>query len=146
MVCTAEICEFHSFYLLFLCVSRPLEILLSASLDACDNFSFPFVVVSLSMPQIRGSCGHLKGNYDNHFSCLNCSGCSRFNCCAACHCWSNSTWASVGRRWLSRDRQMGKTKEAKVKKQRSCASRSSSSSRPGLEQTVSQVGLPLLTV
>ena len=34
---------------------------------------------------------------------------------------------------------MGKTKEAKVKKQRSFASRSSSSSRPGLEQTVSQV-------
>ena len=76
VVCTPEIREFHSFYLLFLCVSRPLEILLLASLDACDNFSFPFVVVSLSMPQIRGSCGHLKGDYDNHFSCLNCSGCS----------------------------------------------------------------------
>ena len=116
--------------------------LLSASLDACDNFSFPFVVVSLSMPQIRGSCGHLKGNYDNHFSCLNCSGCSRFNCCAVCHCWSYSTWVLVGRRRLFRDRQMGKTKEAKVKKQKSFASRSSSSSRPGLEQTVSQVDPP----
>ena len=41
-----------------------------------------------------------------------------------------------------RDRSMGKTKEAKVKKQRSSASRSSSSSRPGLEQTVSQVHPP----
>ena len=37
---------------------------------------------------------------------------------------------------------MGKTKQAKVKKQRSFASRSSSSSRPGLEQTVSQVDPP----
>ena len=132
--------NFTRFYLLFLCVSRPLEILLS--LDACDNFSFPFVVVSLSMPQIRGSCGHLKGNYNNHFSCLNCSGCSRFNCWAVCHCWSDSTWALVGRHRLFRDRQMGKTKEAKVKKQMSFASRSSSSSRPGLEQTVSQVDPP----
>ena len=150
VVCTAEIGEFlikeiqnfPTFYLLFLCLSRPLEILLSASLDACDNFSFLFVVVSLSMPQIRGSCGHLKGNYDNHFSCLNCSGCSRFNGCAVCHCWSDSTWALVRRRRLFRDRQMGKTKEAKVKKQRSSASRSSSSSRPGLEQTVARVDPP----
>ena len=37
---------------------------------------------------------------------------------------------------------MSKTKEAKVKKQRSSASMSSSSSRPGLEQTVSQVDPP----
>ena len=142
VVCNAEITEFHAFYLLFLCLSRPLEILSSMSLDACDNFSFPFVVVSLSMPQIRGVCGYLKGNYDNHFSCLNCSGCSRFNCCAVCHCWSDSTWALVGRRRLFRDRQMGKTKDAKVKRQRSSASRSSSSSRPGLEQTVVRVDPP----
>ena len=142
VVCTAEICKFHSFYLLFLCVLRPLEFLLSASLDTCDNVSFLFLVVSLSMPQIRGSCGHLKGNYDTHFSCLNCSGCSRFNCCAVCHCWSDSTWALVGKRRMFSNRQMGKTKEAKVKKQRSFASRSSSSSRPGLEQTASQVDPP----
>ena len=47
--------------------------------------------------------------------------------------------------WLldtSASGQMGKTKEAKVKKQRSFTSRSSSSSRPGLEQTVSQVDPP----
>ena len=59
-----------------------------------------------------------------------------------CHCWSDSTWALVGRRGLFRDRQLGMMKEAKVKKQRSFASRSSSSSRPGLEQTVSQVDPP----
>ena len=77
------------------------------------------------MPQIRGSCGHLKGDYDNHSSCLNCSGCYRFHCYAVCHCWSDATWALVSRRQL-RDRPMGKTKEAKVKKPRN-----SSSSRPG---------------
>ena len=138
VVCTAEICEFHSFYLLFLCVLRPSEFLLSASLDTCNNFSVPLLVVSLCMPQTQGSCGHLKGNYDSHFSCLNCSGCSRFNCCAVCHCWSDSTWELVGKHRSFRSRQMGKTKEAKVKKQRSFASRSSSSSRRGLEQTASQ--------
>ena len=61
VVCTAEISEFHAF---FLCLSR--------SLGACDNFSLPLVVISLSMSQTRGSCGHLKGSYDNHSSCLNC--------------------------------------------------------------------------
>ena len=119
VVCTTEICEFHTFLSSFLCVSRPWEFLFLALLDAKNNFSVPALVVSLCMPQIRGSCWHLKGNYDNHFSCLNCSGCFRFNCCAVCHCWSDSTWALVGRRRLFRDRQMGKTKEAKVKKQRS---------------------------
>ena len=138
----AVICEFQAFLSSFLCVSRPLEFLFVALLDAKNNFSVPVLVVSLCMAQIRGSCGHLKGNYDSHLSCLNCSGCSRSNCCAVCHCWSDSTWALVGRRRLFRDRLMGKTKEGKVKKQRSSASRSSSSSRPGLEQTVSQVDPP----
>ena len=61
VVCTAEISEFQAF---FLCLSRPLEKFSLVSLDACDSFSLPFVAVSLSMPQIRGSCGHLKGSYD----------------------------------------------------------------------------------
>ena len=76
VVCTAEISEFHTF---FLCLSRPLEKFSLVSFDACNNFSLSFVVVSLSMPKIRGSCGHLKGSYDNHSSCLNCSGCFRSN-------------------------------------------------------------------
>ena len=145
VVCTAEISEFQSVFPSFLCLSHALENSSQTLLDACDNFSFPFTVVSLSMPQIRESCGHLKGSYDNHFSCLNCSGCSRSNCCAVCHCWSDSTWALVGRRQLFRDRKMGKTKEAKVKRQRSSASRNSSSSRPGLEQTVARVDPPRST-
>ena len=139
VVCTAEISEFHA---LFLCLSRPLEKFSLVSLDACDNFSLPFVMVSLSMPQIRGSCGHLKGSYNNHSSCLNCSGCFRSNCCSVCHSWSDSTWSLVGRRRCFCERQMGKTKEAIVKKPRNSASRNSSSSRPGLEQTVALVDPP----
>ena len=49
------------FHLFFTSLSRPLENLSAVSLEACDNFSFSFVVVSFSMPQIRGSCRHLKG-------------------------------------------------------------------------------------
>ena len=67
VVCIVEISEFHLVFPPFLCLSRLLENLSAVSLDAGDNFSFPFVVVSLSMPTIRGSCGHLKGDYDNHF-------------------------------------------------------------------------------
>ena len=132
-------------FIFFFNVFHDLRIfVLSASLDACNNFSVPLLVVSLCMPQIRGSCGHLKGNYDSHLSCLNCSGCSRFNCCAVCHCWSDSTWELVGKRWSIRSRQMGRKKEVKEKKQRLLSSRSSSSSRHCLEQTASQVDLGLL--
>ena len=103
------------------------------SLDACDNFSFPFVV-SLSMPQIRGSCGHLKGDYDNHSSCINCCGCYRFHGCSVCNFWSDVTWVLISKRRLYGNRPMGK-KEAKEKKPRNSTSRNSSSSRPGLERT-----------
>ena len=140
VVCTAEISEFHAF---FLCLSHLLENFSLVSFGACDNFSLPFVVVSLSMPQTRGTCGHLKGSYDNHSSCLNCSGCFRFNCCSVCQAWSDSTWSLVGRRRRFCDRSMGKTgKEAKVKKPKDSASRNSSSSRQGLEQTVAWVDPP----
>ena len=37
---------------------------------------------------------------------------------------------------------MGKTKDAKVKERKNSASRNSSSSRPGLEQTVARVDPP----
>ena len=114
--------------------SRPLENLSAVSLDACDNFSF--VVVSFSMPQIRGSCGHIKGTYDNHPSCINCCGCYRFHGCSVSNFWSDATWALVSRRRLYSDRPMGK-KEVKEKKPRKSASRISSSPRPGLERTES---------
>ena len=90
------------------------------------------------MPQIRGSCGHLKGSYDNHSSCPNCSGCFRSSCCSVCRSWPDLTRSLVeGRRRFS-DRQMGRKKDAKVKERKDSASRNSSSSRPGLEQTVAR--------
>ena len=140
VVCTAEISEFHVF---FLCISRPLEKFSLVSFGACDNFSLPLVVVSLSMSQSRGSCGHLKGSYDNHSSCLNCSGCFRSSCCSVCQLWPDSTWSLVAKcRRFCDGRKMGKTKEkeekAKAKKGKDSASRNSSSSRRGLEQTVAR--------
>ena len=134
VVCTVEIREILSIFPLFICLSRPLENLSAVSLDACDNFSF--VVVSFSMPQTRGSCGHIKGTYDIHPSCINCGGCYRFHGCSVCNFWSDATRALVSRRRLYSDRPMGK-KEAKEKKRRKSASRNSSSSRPGLERTES---------
>ena len=141
MVCTAEISEFHAF---FLCVLRTVENFSLVSFGACDNFSLPLVVVSLSMSQTRGSCGHLKGSYDNHSSCLNCLGCFRSSCCSVCQLWPDSTWSLVDKRRRFCDRRkMGKTKEkegkAKTKKGKDSASRNSSSSRQGLEQTVARV-------
>ena len=41
------------------------------------------------MPQTRGSCGHIKGTYDNHPSCINCCGCCRFHGCSVCNAWSD---------------------------------------------------------
>ena len=90
------------------------------------------------MSQTRGSCGHLKGRYDNHSSCLNCSGCFRSSCCSVCQLWPEATWSLVvKRRRFSDRRKMGKTKEEKAKAKDS-ASRNSSSSRRGLEQTVAR--------
>ena len=138
VVCTAEISEFQAF---FLCFSRTLENFSFMFFDACDNFSLPLVVVSLSMSQTRGSSGHLKGSYNNHSSCLNCSGCFRSSCCSVCQLWPDSTWSLVAkRRRFSDRRKMGKTKEekAKAKKGKDSASRNSSSSRRCLEQTVAR--------
>ena len=111
------------------------------SFGAYDKFSLPLVVVSLSMSQTRGSCRHLKGSYDNHSSCLKCSGCFRSSCCSVFQLWPDSTWSLVAkRRRFSDRRRMGKTKEekAKAKKGKDSASRNSSSSRRGLEQTVAR--------
>ena len=140
VVCTAEISEFLAF---FLCLSRLFEKFSLVSFGACDNFSLPLVVVSHSMSQSRGLCRHLKGSYDNHSSCLNCSGCFRSSCCSVCQLWPDSTWSLVAKRRRFCDRRkMGKTKEkeekAKAKKGKDSASRNSSSSRRGLEQTVAR--------
>ena len=139
VVCTAEISEFHVFFLCFFAHFGNFSLV---SFGACDKFSLPSVVVSLSMSQTRGSCGHLKGNYDNHSSCLNCTGCFRSSCCSVCLLWPDSTWSLVSKRLRFSDRRkMGKTKEekAKAKKRKDSASRDPSRSRPCLEQTVARM-------
>ena len=138
VVCTAEISEFHAFFLCFFAHFGNFSLV---SFGACDKFSLPSVVVSLSMSQTRGSCGHLKGSYDNHSSCLNCSGCFKSSCCSVCQLWPDSTWSLVSKCRRFSDRwKMGKTKEekAKAKKGKNSASRNSSSSRPRLEKTVAR--------
>ena len=133
VVCTAEISEFHAFFLCFFLHFGNFSLV---SFGACDKFSLPSVVVSLSMSQTRGSCGHLKGNYDNHSSCLNCTGCFRSSC-SVCLLWPDSTWSLVSkRRRYSDRRKMGKTKEekAKAKKRKDSASRDPSSSRSRLNR------------
>ena len=138
MVCTAEIVNFTRSFFVFFAHFRNFSLV---SFGACDKFSLPSIVVSLSMSQTRGLCGHLKGNYDNHSSCINCSGCFRSSCCSVCLLWPDSTWSLVSkRRRFSDRRKMGKTKEekAKAKKRKDSASRDSSSSRSRLEQTVAR--------
>ena len=138
VVCTAEISEFHAFFLCFFAHFGNFSLV---SCGACDKFSFSSVVVSLSMSQTRGSCGHIKGNYDNHSSCLNCTGCFRSSCCSVCLLWPDSTWSLVSkRRRFSDRRKMGRTKEekAKAKKKKDSASRDPSGSRSHLEQTVAR--------
>ena len=95
VVCTAEIVNFtHSFFVFFAHFGD----FSLVSFGACDKFSLPSVVVSLSMSQTRGSCGHLKGNYDNHSSSLNCTGCFRSSCCSVWLLWPDSTWSLVSKR------------------------------------------------
>ena len=136
VVRTAEISQFHAFFLCFFAHFGNFSLV---SCGACDKFSFSSVVVSLSMSQTRGSCGHIKGNYDNHSSCLNCTGCFRSSCCSVCLLWPDSTWSLVSkRRRFSDRRKVGRTKEekAKAKKKKDSASRDPSGSRSHLEKTV----------
>ena len=138
VVCTAEISEFHAFFLCFFAHFGNFSLV---SCGACDKFSFSSVVVSLSMSQTRGLCGHIKGNYDNHSSCLNCTGCFRSSCCSVCLFWPDSTWSLVSkRRRFSDRRKMGRRKEekAKAKKKKDSASRDPSGSRSHLEETVAR--------
>ena len=132
---SARICEIYSFPFLFLRVS---DFLLLTTLVAYNNFSDTPLFISLSMSQVRGSSGYLKGKYDSHSSCLNCSACSRFNRCAECRSWSDSIWDLADKRRLFRGRKMGKKKESKEKQQKGFSAKRSSSSKQGFEQAASQ--------
>ena len=85
VVCTVGICVFCPNSFVFFRVSI---LLLRAPLAAYNNLIATISVISLYMPaQIRGSCGHLKGKYDSHSSCINCAGCSRNNSCVERQSW-----------------------------------------------------------
>ena len=58
---------------LFLCLS-------------CFSVLFRFI-----MPQLRGSCGHVKGEWDPHRSCMSCTGCSPSCKCSFCQEWLSAT-------------------------------------------------------
>ena len=135
VVCTIGISDIYSFLPLFLCVS---DLFIVGNLAAYNNFSDTSLFISLSMSQTRGSCGHFKGKYDSHFSCLNCSACSRFNRCVECRSWSNSIWDLADKRRSSLSRKMGEKKESKEKQQKGFSAKRSSCSKQGFEQTVSQ--------
>ena len=84
VVCNVGICVFCPFSFVLFRVSF---LLLWAPLQAAyNNLIDSIPVISLYMPaQLHGSCGHLKGKYDSHLSCINCAGCSRYNSCVECH-------------------------------------------------------------
>ena len=124
VVCTVGICEFCPYSFIFFRVSI---LLLWAPSAAYNNLIDTIQFISLYMPaQIRGSCGHLKGKYDSHSSCINCAGCSRYNSCVECQSWSDSIWDLAEKRRSFRGRQMGKKKESREKQQKGfCSKRSS---------------------
>ena len=123
VVCTVGICEFCPYSFLFFLVSN---LLLWSPSAAYNNLIDTLPFISLYMSKIHGSCGHIKGKYDFHSSCINCSGCSRFNCCVECHSWTDSIWDLAEKRRSFRGRQMGKKKESRGKQQKGFRSKRSS--------------------
>ena len=114
VVCTAGICEIYSFSVLF---PSWIGYFVVDDLVAYNNFSDTSLFISLSMSQLRGACGYLKGNYDSHSSCLNSSACSKFNRCVKCRSWSDYLDLAERRRSF-RSRKMGRKKESKEKQQK----------------------------
>ena len=91
VVCNVGICVFCPFSFVFFRVS--FSLLWAPYWAAYNNLIESFPVISLYMPaQLRGSCGHLKGKYDSHLTCINCAGCSRYNSCVECLSWTDSIW------------------------------------------------------
>ena len=53
---------------------------------------------SVSPAQIKGSCGHVKGAWDSHKSCISCTKCSRDNPCETCSYWPTESWIKASKR------------------------------------------------
>ena len=51
--------------------------------------AFFVVIMSCATPptQLRGACGHVKAKFDNHVTCLRCTGCSFESLCEVCSAW-----------------------------------------------------------
>ena len=125
VVCNVGICVFCPFSFVLFRVSFLL--LWAPYWAAYNNLIESIPVISLYMPaQLRGSCGHLKGKYDSHLTCINCAGCSRYNSCVECQSWTDSIWALAEKRRSFKGRQMGKKKESRGKQQKGFSSKRSS--------------------
>ena len=48
----------------------------------------------------RGDCGHIKAQWDNHYSYLSCTSCSRISTCFICSQWSDDVWILAEKRRL----------------------------------------------
>ena len=126
VVCNVGICVFCPFSFVLFRVSFLL--LWAPYWAAYNNLIESIPVISLYMPaQLRGSCGHLKGKYDSHLTCINCAGCSRYNSYVECQSWTDSIWALAEKRRSFKGRQMGKKKESRGKQQKGFSSKRSSS-------------------
>ena len=125
VVCNVGICVFCPFSFVFFRVS--FSLLWAPYWAAYNNLIESFPVISLYMPaQLRGSCGHLKGKYDSHLTCINCAGFSRYNSCVECLSWTDSIWTLAEKRRSFKGRGMGKKKESKGKPQKGFTSKRSS--------------------
>ena len=125
MVCNVGICVFCPFSFVLFRVS--FSLLWAPYWAAYNNLIESIPVISLYMPaQLRGSCGHLKGKYDSHLTCINCAGCSRYNSCVECLSWTDSIWTLAEKRRSFKGRRMGKKKESRGKQQKGFSSKRSS--------------------
>jgi len=74
----------------------------------CVFFISPSLCVTLNMSQTRGACGHIKGVFDTHVTCLSCLGCSFDKQCDVCDKWTAETWKFV------RARRTHKSRKSKI--------------------------------
>ena len=81
------------------------------------------MLFNIIMPQLSGSCGHVKGEWDSHLSCMSCTGCLPSGKCSFCQEWSSATW--------------GKAMNGRTFQSRKCESRSSRSCSRGSASVVS---------
>ena len=116
------------YFIVYCCVLLPVcsTLILFISFELClfsGFFRHVVTCLSLSMSQIRGSCGHLKASWDNHLSCFSCSGCSFANRCSTCKKWTSAVWTLVA----CRRTHMGRRKTTDEKKR---------DNEPGDQETV----------